>query len=89
MRRDARVLARNLRPWPGEIDLLVSWADTLVAVEVKTRVGADAAEGFTDQKADRLRRAGMRLARTPDRYDLVAVGLTREGAEVRWIPGVC
>ncbi|MCJ7726075.1 MAG: YraN family protein [Acidimicrobiia bacterium] len=88
-RRGARILARNLRLWPGEIDLLVELAGTLVAVEVKTRVGADPVEEMTDLKAERIRRSGLRMTRHPDRYDLVAVRLTPAGAEVRWLPSVC
>lgn len=87
--RGARVLARNLRSWPGELDLLVELDGRLVVVEVKTRVAADAVEEFTAEKAARLRRSGARLPRPPDRYDLVTVRLTSDAAEVRWLPGVC
>jgi len=89
IRRGARVMARNLRLWPGEIDLLVTMGSSVVAVEVKTRVGADPVEEFTDLKAERVRRSGDRLARRPQRYDLVTVRLSSGGAEVRWLPGVC
>ena len=58
-------------------------------VEVKTRVGEDPVDGFTDGKAERLRRSGARASRRPDRYDLITVRLTPGGAEVRWLPGVC
>jgi Holliday junction resolvase-like predicted endonuclease len=84
-----RVLARNLPVWPGEIDLLVDHGGSVVAVEVKTRVGADPVEEMTDLKAERLHRSGGRLPVRPARYDLVAVRLSAEGAEVRWIPAVC
>jgi len=89
VRRGARILFRNLRLWPGEIDLLVEVAGALVAVEVKTRVGADPVEEMTDLKAERLRRSGHRLSPRPDRYDLVAVRLTTGGAQVRWLPAIC
>jgi Holliday junction resolvase-like predicted endonuclease len=75
--------------WPGEIDLLVEAAGELVAVEVKTRVGADPIEEMTGFKAERLRRSGGRLPVRPRRYDLVTVRLSAEGAEVRWLPAVC
>lgn len=88
-RRGARLIARNLRLWPGEIDLLIEMGGALVAVEVKTRVGADPIEGMTDLKAERLRRSGGRMSRHPDRYDLVTVWLTAGGAELRWLPGIC
>lgn len=61
----------------------------LVVVEVKTRVGADPAEEFTEEKAARLLRSGDRLPNRPDRYDLVAVRIGSRGAEVRWLPGIC
>ncbi len=89
MRRGARIAARNLRLWPGEIDLLVEMGGSLVVVEVKTRVGIDPIEEMTDLKAERLRRSGGRLARRPDRYDLVTVRLTARGADLRWLPGIC
>ena len=82
-------MARNLRLWPGEIDLLVTMGGSLVAVEVKTRVGADPVEEFTDLTADRLRRSGGRMTPRPQRYDLVTVRLSPDGAEVRWLPGAC
>jgi len=88
-RRGAHIAARNLRLWPGEIDLLVTMGATLVAVEVKTRISADPVEELTDLKIERLRRSGDRMDRRPDRYDLVAVRLSPGGAEVRWLPGVC
>jgi putative endonuclease len=86
-RRHARVLARNTRVGRDEIDLLVGFGRALVAVEVKTRVGADPVEMFTSAKADRLRRAATALGAA--RCDLVAVRVDRRGAAVRWIPGVC
>ena len=69
-------MARNVRLWPGEIDLLVEMDGDLVAVEVKTRSHADPVEELTDLKIERVRRSGDRLDRRPDRYDLVAVRLT-------------
>lgn len=89
VRRGARILARNLRLWPGEIDLFVEVAGVLVAVEVKTRIGADPVEEMTDLKAERLRRSGLRMAPRPHRYDLVAVRLNTDGAQVRWLPAIC
>jgi Holliday junction resolvase-like predicted endonuclease len=61
----------------------------VVVVEVKTRADGDPIEEFTAEKAERLRRAGSRLPRRPDRYDLVTVRLDATGVEVRWFPGVC
>ncbi len=61
---------------------------TLVAVEVKTRVGADPRGAYTSQKADRVWAAVGRLTPRPKRVDLIAVELTPAGADLRWIPGV-
>ena len=60
-----------------------------MAVEVKTRIGADPVEELTDLKAEAVLRSGRRMARPPQRYDLVAVRLTSSGVEVRWLPAVC
>jgi Holliday junction resolvase-like predicted endonuclease len=82
-------VVRNLRVGVDEIDLLVRFGSLLVAVEVKTRAGADPVEGFTPRKAARLRRAGNRLDPPPRRYDLITVETGEAGVGIRWIPGVC
>lgn len=82
-------MARNVTVGSDEIDLLMAWGSLLVAVEVKTRLGADPAEAFTPVKAARFRRAGQGLEPKPGRYDLVTVCAGRGGVEVRWLPGVC
>ena len=83
------MLARNLRVGADEIDLLVSWGDLLVAVEVKTLLGGDPAEEFTPAKVERFRRAGRGLRPMPGRFDLVTVCVRRDGVGLRWLPGVC
>lgn len=83
------MLARNLRVGADEIDLLVAWGRRRVAVEVKTLVGGDPVEEFTAAKAARFRRAGLSLQTPPERFDLIAVCLRREGAGLRWLTGVC
>jgi Holliday junction resolvase-like predicted endonuclease len=55
------VVARNARVGRDEVDLLVRFGNSMVAVEVKTRIGGDPAELFTPAKAARLRRAAARL----------------------------
>lgn len=86
--RGAAIIARNVRSGRGEIDLLVRLNSTLVAVEVKTRVGADPRGAYTAEKADRVWAALGRLTPRPQRVDLIAVALTADGADIRWIPGV-
>ncbi len=84
----ASVVGRNVRAGRGEVDLLVRIDAALVAVEVKTRVGSDPRIAYTAEKADRVWAAIGRLNPRPRRLDLVAVALTTEGADIRWIPGV-
>jgi hypothetical protein len=60
----------------------------LVAVEVKTRVGADPRPAYTPDKADHVWEAVRRLQPRPSRVDLVAIELTAQGAAIRWLPGV-
>lgn len=67
----------------------MAWGGRLVAVEVKTLVGRDPAEEFTEAKAARFRRAGLGLSPAPGRFDLVTVCVRREGVALRWLPGVC
>ncbi len=81
-------MGRNVRAGRGEIDLLMRMHSRLVAVEVKTRVGADPRPAYTAEKADHVREAVRRLQPRPSRVDLVAVELTTQGAAIRWIPGV-
>jgi Holliday junction resolvase-like predicted endonuclease len=82
------VVGRNVRAGRGEIDLLVRMDSRLVAVEVKTRVGSDPRTAYTALKADRVWAAVGRLTPRPQRVDLVAVTLTPQGADIRWVPGV-
>lgn len=85
-RRGATVVHRNLRIGRDEIDLVVRIGSDLIAVEVKTGIGADSRpwESFDDAKRSRTARAarshGIR------RVDLIAIEMTREGAAVRWLP---
>ena len=77
-----------MRAGRGEIDLLVRWARKLVAVEVKTRLGADPRPSFTAHKARIGRTAMGLLSPRPHRLDLVAVEVDGAGVDIRWIPGV-
>ena len=77
-----RILLRNGRSKLGEIDIVALDGDTIVFVEVKTRVSDTAAhpEEFVDAaKQRRLTRLGLaflkrrRLLGRPARFDVVAV----------------
>ena len=82
-------MGRNVRAGRGEIDLLVRMDSTLVAVEVKTRLGADPRPAYTVEKSEHVWETVRRLSPRPQRVDLVAIELSAEGAAIRWIPGVC
>ena len=86
--RNAIIVGRNVRAGRGEIDLLVRMDSTLVAVEVKTRVGTDPRRAYTVEKSDHVWETARRLTPRPRRVDLVAIELTSGGAGIRWIPGV-
>jgi Holliday junction resolvase-like predicted endonuclease len=81
------VVARNLRTATDEVDLVVRFAHTAVAVEVKTRLGADPIDEFDAAQAAHLRRAAGELG--AGRCDLVTVRICSAGAGIRWLPGVC
>jgi putative endonuclease len=81
-RHGYRILARNFRAAGAEIDLIAMEGDTLVFVEVKTRLGIGAGtpqEAVGEQKQRRIRRAAELYAvrhytaEQPVRFDVVAV----------------
>jgi putative endonuclease len=83
LRRDGyRIVARNYRAAGAEIDVIAMAGDTLVFVEVKTRLGSSAGrpeESVHGLKQHRIRRAAAVYARDhakaehPIRFDVVAV----------------
>lgn len=87
-RSGATVLGRNLRAGRGEVDLLVSEAGTVVAVEVKTRIGEDPMVQITADKQRRMRQAALLLRPRPLRIDVIAVRLDPSGAEIRRVRAV-
>jgi putative endonuclease len=90
LRREGyRIVARNYRAAGAEIDVIALAGDTLVFVEVKTRLGTGAGrpeESVHALKQHRIRRAAAVFARDhamaehPIRFDVVAV--SRPGG--RW-----
>ncbi len=81
-RRGYRVLARNFRAAGAEIDLVAMEGETLVFVEVKTRLGTGAGmpqEAVDGRKQRRIRRAAEiyaarhRASQWPMRFDVVAI----------------
>ncbi|MBL8693900.1 MAG: YraN family protein [Planctomycetes bacterium] len=98
--RGYRILERNLRSRVGEIDLLATEGETLVAVEVKARTVKDAsrmphfgrpAEAVTATRLSRLERAVEdychRVHRPPGpcRIDVVEVLLSPKGEVLKLV----
>ena len=88
----ARVLARNYRSTPGEIDLVIDDDGDLVAVEVKTRTDLDLEqpeEAITRWKLVRMARGletfaiDNELEERPMRLDVVAIVLNLDGSVQR------
>jgi putative endonuclease len=77
-----RLLARNFRAAGAEIDLIATEGETIVFVEVKTRIGVKAGrpeEAVDMRKQERIRRAARvylsryRAHERPVRFDVVAI----------------
>ncbi len=78
-----RVLDRNYRDGPRELDLVVARGTLVAFVEVKTRLGEGALESITRRKRSDLARAAARWIRESDpaergrrsdyRFDVVVV----------------
>ncbi|GAB3843733.1 YraN family protein [Nesterenkonia populi] len=94
-----RIIERRWRTRAGELDLITLDADTLVAVEVKTRRGlgyGHPLEAVDRQKLRRLHRLLSEYAvtsrlRMPRRVDAVGVVMHRRGTSIQsidHIPGV-
>ncbi len=85
LRREGyRIIARNYRCRPAEIDLIATVGDILVICEVKTRAGQSMGhplEAITPAKCERLRRAGelFWLAETDRsrmiRFDVIGISV--------------
>ncbi len=84
-----RLIARNVRTAPGEIDILAADGDTLCFVEVKSRTGeafGPPEEAVTSQKRTRIRRAAaaylaVHAGAAPSyRFDVIAIDLAPDGS---------
>jgi putative endonuclease len=93
--RGFRILARNYRDGPRELDLVCAWSGALVVVEVRCRARVDRGrpeETVPAWKKRHLLRAGRRfwLDRGRDvgrlRFDLIAIELTASGLSLRHFP---
>jgi putative endonuclease len=78
-KKGLRILVKNYRAAPGEIDLIARDADTLVFVEVKTRRAGVPAEAVTPEKQKRLTLTALHFLRrhraleVHSRFDIVAI----------------
>lgn len=87
--RGCRILGRNVRVGPDEIDLVVSDGAVVVAVEVKcTTNGDDPVLAVDDEKFAHLERAVFGYPRRIGRIDIVAIELGSSGATIRWLRNV-
>jgi len=88
-RKGATVRARRVRADGGEIDLVVSDASTVAAVEVKTTTdGSDPLNAIDDRKVALLGRTSASLDTPVARLDVVSVRATRDGVVLRWLKGI-
>jgi putative endonuclease len=84
--RGCRIIDRNVRVGPDEIDLVVRDGRVVVAVEVKcTTNGDDPVLAVDDEKFAHLERAVYGYPRRIGRIDIVAVELGSAGATIRWL----
>ena len=88
--RGCRVLRRNVRSGPHEVDLIVDEGGVVAAVEVKytSRRGHEPLDAVDDAKLDRVRRAAVNAGTGAVRIDLLGVTVSARFAEVRWLVGV-
>lgn len=96
--RGFRILERNWQHQLGELDLIAVDAETIVAVEVKTRSSTDYGhplEAITTDKVKRLRRLLLSWVREQDgvprrlRIDAIGILLPAQGApQVRHLRGI-
>lgn len=86
--RGGVIVDRNVRVGRDEIDIVARMVGHLIAVEVKTGLGAGTRpwENFDDEKNARIRRAARVLSIR--RIDLITVELKTDGVAVRWLPDV-
>ena len=92
-----KILERNYRTAAGEADLVCVKDDTVVLVEVKTRLGADALpeDAITAEKIRKYRRITLDYLRTHEwfesvRLDAPAINIVRpRRAQVHHFMGIC
>ena len=92
-----KILERNYRTAAGEADLVCVKEDTVVLVEVKTRLGADALpeDAITAEKIRKYRRITLDYLRTHEwfesvRLDALAINIVRpRRAQVHHFMGIC
>ena len=84
--RGYRLVERNARVHGDELDLIMAYGSTIIAVEVKTTSnGDDPFDAIDDDKRYRIRRAVDAYRLDVTRIDVIAVAIGREGAMIHWI----
>lgn len=87
--RGYEIELRNARSNGGEIDIVASRAGAWIAVEVKTTAdGVDPTEALDMRKLEALGRTLSTIEIPIQRLDVIAVRLTSQGADVRWLRDV-
>jgi putative endonuclease len=90
------IIQRNFRCRYGEIDLIARQGETLVFIEVKTRMGSGYGapeEAVTAEKQEHIRRVALfYLQAHPDidqelRFDVIAISWGAESSRVNHIEG--
>lgn len=86
-RHGLSILDRNVTVGNGEVDIVARHGRDVVVVEVRTVSGpADPLDAFGAAKANQVASLAGRLG--ADRVDLVALRLTSDAAEMRWVRSV-
>ena len=87
--RGYEIRMRNVRSQGGELDIVASRAGVWIAVEVKTTTdGVDPTEALDERKLDALARTLSTMKMPIQQLDVIAVRLTSNGADVRWLRDV-
>ncbi len=87
--RALEIVDRNVYVDGDEIDIVYRRGGECIAVEVKTSSnGDDPLDGFDDVKMGRVQRAASGYRLPIFAIDAIAVTLSPEGAEVRWLRGI-
>jgi putative endonuclease len=84
--RGYRLIERNAYVDGDELDLIMAYGRTIVAVEVKTTSnGTDPFEAVDEAKMSRIRRAVGAYRLNISRIDVIAVMISDHGTAIHWV----